>query len=120
MTRILVIDDKLPNREMLVDYLGLMLGEGYEIVAVENGVEGLKVLDESVVACLCDVIMPKMNGLEFLKKSKEKYPNIPVFMMTGNLMHIRQEDLEKNGSECIFQKPFDIKLIVERIKEATG
>lgn len=57
---------------------------GFEIVEAENGEEGLKALETlSPIFVLTDIQMPKMNGIEFLKQARAKFPTLPIFVMTG-------------------------------------
>lgn len=57
---------------------------GFEVVEAENGEEGLKTLETLLpVFVLTDIQMPKMNGVEFLKQARSKYPTLPIFVMTG-------------------------------------
>ena len=64
--RVLIVDDSELNREML----GSMLGDEYEILEAENGVQAVEIMREHVSnlsLILLDVQMPQMDGLELLK-----------------------------------------------------
>ena len=79
--KILIIDDLSDMRWALAEQFKKY---GFEILEAENGEEGLKALETlSPVFVLTDVQMPKMNGVEFLKQARAKYPNLPIFVMTG-------------------------------------
>lgn len=63
-------------------------GEGYQVLEAINGFEAIKKLEkeaESPDLILLDIVMPYMDGLEFLKKikSEEKFKNIPVILLTN-------------------------------------
>jgi CheY-like chemotaxis protein len=67
---------------------------GFEIVVAENGEEALKALETlSPVFVLTDIQMPKMNGIEFLKQARAKFPTLPILVMTGFSPYTEQEVL---------------------------
>ncbi len=79
--KILIIDDLADMRWALAEEFKKY---GFETVEAGNGEEGLEVLETfSPVFVLTDVQMPKMNGIEFLKQARAKYPTLPIFVMTG-------------------------------------
>ena len=82
MSNILIIDDEKAIRKTLGEILSY---EGYKIEDAENGDEGLKKLKEkSYDVVLCDIKMPKVDGLEFLEKAKEINPDVPIIMISGH------------------------------------
>ena len=79
--KILIIDD-LPDMRMVLRHS--FEGFGFKITEAENGEEGLEALEkENFVFVLTDIQMPKMDGIEFLKKARAKFPDLPIFVMTG-------------------------------------
>ena len=81
--RVLVVDDAMFMRAMIRDIL--VNSGAYEVVGeAANGEEALKVFAQGGIdVILTDVMMPKMNGIELLKKLKEIEPTIVVIVMTG-------------------------------------
>ena len=79
--KILIVDDEAPVRELLAD---LLKKEDCPSVACGSGEEALAILQkETFDVVLLDIKLPGMNGLEVLKKIREKYNNLPVVMITG-------------------------------------
>lgn len=82
MTNVLVVDDSDVDRLLMEGLLGQ--AEGFVVIAAENGVQALKKLEEwSVDVILTDLQMPKMDGLELVKKVRESKLEIPVILTTG-------------------------------------
>ena len=81
MTKVLVVDDDAPARDMLSE---LFKKENYFIQAVASAEEAIKILGkEDFNVVLLDVKLKGMSGLEALKKIKETVPSVAVIMITG-------------------------------------
>jgi DNA-binding NtrC family response regulator len=83
--KILVIDDEEDVREVLKLHLE---GSGFNVIEAENGEEGIALLRSednmiNVGLILCDIRMPKVNGVECVDFLKREAPGIPVVMVTG-------------------------------------
>lgn len=118
---ILVIEDEEPLRRVLRDILTV---EGYSIVETKDGVEGLEVaLREHPDLILLDIVMPKMDGLEMLKKLRtdEWGKMAPVIVLT-NLSD--NEDVAKAMESEAFDYfvKTDIKIdeVITKIREKIG
>jgi len=113
---ILVVDDQLPNIELLEAYL---VSQGYEIVQAVSGEEALdKLVHNQIDLILLDILMPKMSGLEVLEKlrANEKTRAIPVVMVTAlKDTEDKVKALEAGCDDFIF-KPFDKVELLVRIK----
>ncbi len=114
--KILVVDDEESMRHML----SLILKrEGYEVRAAENGREALlKVETETFRFILCDIIMPEMDGLQFLQTLKAKKIDAPVIMMSafGNLD--TAVEAMKRGAYDYISKPFQADEILLTLRKA--
>jgi len=116
---VLIVDDE-PN--VLNALQRLFAGEGYRLFMVEIAEEGLKVLErEHIDLIISDQKMPGMNGIEFLEKTVELYPDIIRIIITG---HAELDDtIRAVNSGCIYKfiiKPWnneDLKLTVRRALE---
>lgn len=106
MKRLLIVDDQQGIRLLLNEVLKK---EGYATYLAANGIEALSFAEEHELDCvLLDMKIPGMNGVEILKRLKEKWPGLPVFMMTAyGELDIVQEALNL-GAIRYFTKPFDI------------
>ncbi len=82
VTNVLVVDDSDVDRLLMEGLLGQ--ASGFVVIAAENGVQALKKLEEwSIDIILTDLQMPKMDGLELVKKIRENKLEIPVILTTG-------------------------------------
>jgi len=118
MERILVLDDE----EKLLQGLSKALKNiGYGVVPVTNPVEALSLLDrETFDIVFTDLVMPDMDGIEFLKKVKERYPNTPVIILTGHGTIESAVNSMKEGAFDYITKPFnldEVDLVVSRAME---
>lgn len=99
--KILLVDDMEELRWALAEQLK---SYGFEIVEAKNGEEGLKALENlSPVFVLTDIQMPRMNGIEFLKQARAKFPSLPIFVMTGYSPYTEAEVLGF-GADGYFEK----------------
>lgn len=114
--KILVVDDSELNRSLLSD----MLGESFEIVEAENGMEAIEILHEhelEISLMLLDIVMPVMDGFEVLSVMNEKgwIKSIPVIMIsaeTGGMYIDRAYDL---GAIDYISRPFDERTVKHRV-----
>lgn len=84
MTQILLIEDEEPIRRVMVRILSEE-SASYEITEAENGKQGLSKLEKNAFdLVLCDIKMPKMDGIEVLQAAKAKGIYIPFIMLTGH------------------------------------
>jgi two-component system response regulator HydG len=104
--RIVVVDDDASARSALVAFL---TGEGFQVVAAEDGLGGLARVQETAPdALVTDLRMPGMDGLELLRKARELYPDLVVVVMTAH------GDIEtavlamKEGAEHYVAKPLQL------------
>jgi CheY-like chemotaxis protein len=97
--------------------------EGYSVVGAFNGLEALKKLEKDAELpdlILLDIIMPYMDGLEFLKKIKgeEKFKDIPIILLT-NLSQKEEIDtgLELGAKDYLIKSHFTPSEVMEKIKK---
>ncbi|MFB0923705.1 MAG: response regulator, partial [Vicingaceae bacterium] len=106
MSTILVIEDEKLIRESICDILDL---NGYKILSESNGINGLKrAYITSPDLVLCDINMPKLNGLNVLKaiRQNEKLKNTPfVFLSSLSSMHDLRAGMNQ-GADDYLTKPF--------------
>lgn len=116
MKRLLIVDDQQGIRLLLNEVLKK---EGYVTYLAANGLEALKYADEQDMDCvLLDMKIPGMDGIEILRRLKEKFPKLPVFMMTAyGELDVVQEALNL-GAIRYFTKPFDIFEVRDEVNKA--
>lgn len=117
MSSILVIDDERSIRNVLKD---ILTNEGYKIDEAVDGEEGLekfKSKDYDVV--LCDIKMPKLDGIEFLNIATELKPEVPVIMISGHGNIETAVDAVKKGAYDYIAKPPDLNRLLITIRNAT-
>ncbi|MBI3268610.1 MAG: response regulator [Planctomycetes bacterium] len=111
--RILIIDDDANLRDILVVSLE---EEGYETVSAENGAAAIAILErEAFDVVLVDLVMPKMDGLRFLRWLRGEHKSrVPTLVFTGSL-DVRGE-LEKDalsaGADGVLLKPVDFPVLL--------
>lgn len=103
---ILVVDDEQYAREVLSDILEDM---GYEVVIAKDGYEGLEIFSRAfteISACVLDLNMPGMAGLELLDRIREVDNEMPVLLVSGYSRHEVRQKEAKSGNVSFLQKPF--------------
>lgn len=116
MATILIIDDERAIRKTLNEILGF---EGYKIEEAADGEEGLKKFQAGVIdLVLCDIKMPKVDGLEFLSKATAINPDIPVIMISGHGTIETAVEAVKKGAYDFISKPPDLNRLLITIRNA--
>jgi two-component system nitrogen regulation response regulator NtrX len=117
MANILVIDDEKSIRNVLKDILG---NEGYKVDEAADGEEGLKKFSENNYdVVLCDIKMPKLDGIEFLVKASALNTEVPVIMISGHGNIETAVDAVKKGAFDYIAKPPDLNRLLITIRNAT-
>jgi len=116
MSNILIIDDEKAIRKTLTEILSY---EGYKIEEASDGEEGLKKFRERVFdVVLCDIKMPKLDGIEFLEKARETNPDVPVIMISGHGTIETAVEAVKKGAYDYIAKPPDLNRLLITIRNA--
>lgn len=116
MSNILIIDDEKAIRKTLHEILTY---EGFKVEEAADGEEGWKLYNEkNFDVVLCDIKMPKMDGLEFLSKANEKNSDIPVIMISGHGTIETAVDAVKKGAFDYVAKPPDLNRLLITIRNA--
>ena len=112
---ILIIDDEAETVQLLERYLG----KDYKIFKASDGEEGLRMAaDVMPDLVICDVMMPKMDGFEFLGKFKDdkKLQHIPVIMFTAKILDEDKIAAFRYGADAYLTKPVSLKFLKARIE----
>lgn len=116
MPDILIIDDEKAIRKTLSEILSF---EGYKIDEAADGEEGLKRFREKTYdLVLCDIKMPKLDGIEFLQKAGESNPDIPIIMISGHGNIETAVEAVKKGAYDYISKPPDLNRLLITIRNA--
>ena len=114
--KILVIDDEAGIRESLEVLLTL---EGYRVEMAIDGEEGLAMLEQrSYDLVLLDLALPGQTGLELLPQIHERYPELPVVMITAYGTVDNVVEAVRAGAENFVQKPWDNEKLLADIRSA--
>jgi DNA-binding NtrC family response regulator len=116
MATILIIDDEKAIRKTLTEILSY---EGYKIDEASDGEEGLKRFSEKAYdIVLCDIKMPKLDGIEFLEKAKEINADVPVIMISGHGNIDTAVEAVKKGAFDYISKPPDLNRLLITLRNA--
>ena len=116
MPDILIIDDEKAIRKTLSEILSF---EGYKIDEASDGEEGLKRFrDKPYDVVLCDIKMPKLDGIEFLQKAGETNADVPIIMISGHGNIETAVEAVKKGAYDYISKPPDLNRLLITIRNA--
>lgn len=116
MPNILIIDDEKAIRNVLKEILS---NEGFTVEEAADGEDGLKkFVSGSYDVVLCDIKMPKVDGIEFLQKVIESNSEVPVIMISGHGNIETAVDAVKKGAFDYIAKPPDLNRLLITIRNA--
>ena len=113
MAKILVVDDEIKIREIIIEYAEF---EGYEVAQAEDGMQAVEMVkNQDIDIIIMDVMMPKLDGYSACKEIR-KIKQIPVIMLSA-----RGEEYDKLfgfeiGVDDYVVKPFSPKELMARIR----
>ncbi|MCP5060962.1 MAG: response regulator [Ignavibacteriae bacterium] len=113
--KVMVVDD---DNDALFTIGEIIDNFGYEPIYASDGFECLKKLEkESPELILLDIMMPKMDGFETVKRIREnpKFNSLTVFALTAYAMLSDKEIIEKNGFDGLFTKPINTNLLEKKL-----
>jgi two-component system chemotaxis response regulator CheY len=113
--KIMVVDDSPSLREVVQIALA---SAGYEVVLAENGKDALGKLDGSKISLvICDVNMPQMDGITFVREFKKvpTYRFVPVVMLTTEAGEARKQEGQLAGAKAWVVKPFRPEQILQAV-----
>jgi len=111
---ILIVDDEQNIRRVLE---AAFQKDGYQVLTAAHGHQALKTLqEEQVDVMISDVVMPDMNGLDLLKKSREQHPDLAVIMMTAYGTIPSAVDAIRTGALDFLTKPLDLDILKKLVR----
>ena len=118
MTNILLIEDEEPIRRVMVKIL-VEENKTYSVTEAINGKEGFEVLcKKSFDLVLCDIKMPKMDGIEVLQQARKKSIQVPFVMLTGHGNVETAVEAMKLGAYDFIPKPPDLNRLLTAVRNA--
>ncbi len=116
MTKVLIIDDEKVIRHTLREILEY---EKFQVEEAEDGARGLEMLQNSSFdLVLCDIKMPKIDGIEVLEKAKDEGVETPFIMISAHGTIETAVDATKKGAFDFIQKPPDLNRLLLTIRNA--
>jgi len=114
----LVADDESHILELLSE---LLMIHGFKVFKAGDGEEAWDILKKinKVDIVISDVFMPKMSGIELMKKIKRQIPALPVILITAYINKVNFGERNNGGvqPDGFFTKPFDIHRLIQKIDE---
>ncbi|WP_407543242.1 response regulator transcription factor (plasmid) [Deinococcus radiomollis] len=111
MANVLVVDDDPAVLEILTAYL---LAEGHEVQTASDGVEGERLLG-SVDLAILDWMLPGATGLDLTKTVRERYPQLPVLLLTARGEEEDRVRGLRTGADDYVVKPFSPREVMARV-----
>jgi putative two-component system response regulator len=114
--RILIVDDEEINLR-LTEYI--LRNHSYEVITANSGAQGLDLLRRRMIdLVLLDIEMPVMNGFRMFEYIKKEYANLPVIFLTASGDKRDVLEVIRMGAVDYVRKPFDPKVLAERVAHA--
>lgn len=116
MPKLLIVDDEKAIRDTLKEILEF---EKYEVAEAADGVEALSYIKDNIVdLVLCDIKMPKMDGMELLSKVESERISLPFIMISAHGTIDTAVEATKRGAYDFIQKPPDLNRLLLTVKNA--
>lgn len=113
--KVLVIDDNDDIRWCLREQFKR---KGFKVFEAQNGEEGLKALEARPFAfVLCDIQMPVLDGVGFLKRARELNQALPIFIMTAHSPNYTKQEVLGFGATAYIEKPLTMEAIETLLKQ---
>jgi two-component system chemotaxis response regulator CheY len=122
MPTILIIDDEEEIRSVVKHHL---TKANYKVIEAENGEQAIEKINEgdnplSIDAAICDIRMPKINGVEAITYFRKEYPSLPVIVITGFPDATLAVSLMKKGVKDYIVKPVEKEKLLAAVKKAVS
>ena len=118
MSKILIIEDEAAIRRVLTKIISEE-SDAYQVEEAEDGLHGIeKIKDNDYDLVLCDIKMPKMDGVEVLEKAKKIKPEIPFVMISGHGDLDTAVNTMRLGAFDYISKPPDLNRLLNTVRNA--
>lgn len=114
--KVLLVDDEVEFVEALSERLQ---ARGLQVEVAGDGPEAIKKVGEAPFdVVILDMAMPGMNGIDTLRAIKKDHPHLQVVLLTGHGTTQKGVEAMKLGAMDFLEKPADINLLLEKVREA--
>ncbi len=115
--KILVVDDEEDIASLIQFHLE---EEGFQVEVCHNGMEVLPRLEKNLPqGIILDLMLPGIGGMDLCKKIKEKYPQVPILMVTAKTGETDVVLGLELGADDYIRKPFNVRELVARVRTVT-
>jgi len=117
--RILVVDDEKPILRLMQEILE---GAGYEVMTAQNGREAMKRMraERVIDLVITDLVMPEMEGMEFISAMKKERPNLKIVATTGGAYFDYLQVASLLGAHATLPKPVTPDLVLDCVRNLTN
>lgn len=111
MATILIIEDSRFTRSSIVKTLK---AHGYDVIEADNGALGLVMIEEHAPdLVISDLLMPEMDGFEFLENLRSRGDTVPVIIMSADIQETTRRRVLELGAKTLLNKPFQAQALIE-------
>ena len=119
---ILLVDDEELLRAGVQEMLEM---SGYTVITATNGHEAMACLKQHAIdLVITDLVMPKMDGVDFVEQLRQIWPDVPVIVVSGSTRNIMQrygiESIQVPGADASLSKPFKGVDLMSQIQALLG
>ena len=116
---ILLVEDEELLRAGVQEVLEI---QGYKVITAPDGQQALACLAaETIDLIITDLVMPKMDGVDFVKQLREIKPDLPVIVVSGSTRNIMQrygiDSIQVPGANASLPKPFKSVDLIEQVRQ---
>jgi CheY-like chemotaxis protein len=116
---ILLVEDEELLRAGVQEVLEI---QGYKVITAPDGQQALACLGaETIDLIITDLVMPKMDGVDFVKQLREVKPDLPVIVVSGSTRNIMQrygiDSIQVPGANASLPKPFKSVDLIEQVRQ---
>lgn len=118
--RVLVVDDEADLRK---DIRLILTKAGYDVVEAEDGEQAIAAIRSgdnplAVSAVICDLVMPKVNGMEAIAYFRSQFPGVPILVLTGHPNIDNMTELYQQGVVDYLVKPIAPEKLLVAVERA--
>ncbi|HOJ62793.1 MAG TPA: transporter substrate-binding domain-containing protein [Spirochaetota bacterium] len=112
--KVLVVDDRDTNRDILVKILSPL---GFDVMETKDGLTALKMIDQyKPDIILLDIVMPDISGIEVIDRLRKSNNPVKIIAIIASVMDENKNEILEKGADSFIIKPFKKEIILEEIK----